>query len=1054
MSEYGFVERPILNWLCGEPRGTYRVGGLGWSYRDEAAMAEFERPLEDPVVEKLLVEAILRINPEVKTEAQAGLAVAALRKTISQPDRLTANRTTVDLLRDGARVVLQPGDDAQTVQFMAFDPDRQHLNDFTATNQYRVQGVRQCRDDTVLLVNGIPLVVAEYKSYVSSGKDWREAVHQLHRYQRQAPLMLAPNVFCVAADEEEFRYGTVLFHDARKEEIDRHLDLWGRWLSLYPDHHGWWNEAEASNPVDPLEVPVRGLLRLKPAHVLDFLQYFVVFETKKGKTTKKIARYQQFEAVNELVDRTVSQVGKPVSAQDRTGLIWHTQGSGKSLTMVFAGQKLRRHPALDNPTVLIVVDRRDLKTQLSDDFDACDYPNVEKALGVQDLKRRLRADWRGTLVTTIQSFQQMGDLSPLTRDNIISMVDECHRSQTASGRGSRDSHALTMRVKLQNGFRFGFTGTPIDRTLQNTHRDFGPSKDGVQERYLSYYGIRRSIRDGATLEVHYVRDTVPIRVDEQPLSIGFEQMCTEMELDDEEAKDLVQRQRTQWKELARHPERVDIVLDKMLSHFLEHPDPSGFKAQLVTVDRKACAVYKEALDTKLRERGLPAETADVIISSAQNSEPEIQRFEYAKPKQDDLIDYFKLTPVEWEAWNRERHGDDRSRWRPPLKILIVCDRLLTGFDAPVEQVMYLDKPLRDHNLLQAIARTNRPLPLMKKRTGIVVDYFGVFANLEKALNFDENIREESLIDWNRLRETVPGEVSRCLEVFAGITIADTRECLLSALRRLRQPEVAKNFEQNFKSLERLWEAVSPDPCLYPHRVQYNWLCGIYVAHRRRQRGSRDTYGELSAKTRQLIEENTTFVDVAESLPVFKIDQEYATKLDELPTPADKAAALESMLTAELSEDDPSYIYRLLGERLQKLKERQDADAQATAARLRELEEIADEAAAARQEPERLNLTRAGEYGLFTILRAHTSVADEAYIAECSRGMVGHLRDHQLLVTGWSNSVSGRMRVEQSLLAESWNPRYQRLGFDPDSQDPPFLKPAVAELTKSDGQSDS
>ena len=836
MSEYGFVEQPILNWLCGEPRAIPPVGGLGWTYRDDTTMAQFERPLEDPVVEKLLVEAILRINPEVESETQAMTAVAALGRAMSRPDRLAANRATLDLLRDGARVVLHPGQDAQTVQFIAFEPDRQNLNDFTATNQYRVQGVRQCRDDTVLLVNGIPLVVAEYKSYMSSGKDWREAVHQLHRYQRQAPLMLAPNVFCVAADEEEFRYGTVLFHDASKEEIDRHLDLWGPWLSLYPDQHGWWNEPDAFDPDDPLEVPVKGLLRLKPVHLLDFLQHFVVFETKKGSTTKKIARYQQFEAVNELVDRTASQVGKPVSQQDRTGLVWHTQGSGKSLTMVFAGQKLRRHTALKNPTVLIVVDRRDLKTQLSDDFEACEYPNVEKALGVQDLKQKLRSDWRGTLVTTIQSFQRMEDLAPLTRDNVVSLVDECHRSQTGAGKGSRESHALTMRVKLQNGFRYGFTGTPIDRTLQNTHRDFGPLVDGIQERYLSYYGIRRSIQDGATLEVHYVRDTVPFEVEELSLSVGFEEICEEMELEDEEVKDFVQRQRSQWKELARHPDRVNLVVEKMLKHFLEHPDPSGFKAQLVAVDRKACAVYKDALDRKLREQGLPPEITDVIISSAQNSEPDIERFEYPKSKQDDLIDYFKLTPSEWKDWNRERHGDDQSRWRPPLKILIVCDRLLTGFDAPVEQVMYLDKPLRDHNLLQAIARTNRPLPSMKKQSGVVVDYFGVFANLEKALNFDESVREESLIDWDSLRETVPIEVGRCMATFTDIVIEDTRECLMSALRRLGEPEVAKNFEQNFRSLERLWEAVSPDPCLYPHRFEYNWLCGIYVAHRRRQRG--------------------------------------------------------------------------------------------------------------------------------------------------------------------------------------------------------------------------
>jgi type I restriction enzyme R subunit len=1047
MSEYSYVEQPILSWLCGEPKAPkYGTGGLGWTYRDEAAMAVYERPLDDPLVERLLVAAILRINSEAKTEAQARIAVAALRKTMSHPDRLTANRQTLDLLRDGARVVLNPGEDAKTVQFIAFEPDRQELNDFTATNQYRVQGVKQCREDTVLLVNGIPIVIAEYKSYVASGKDWREAVHQLQRYQRQAPLLLTPNVFCVAADEDEFRYGTVLFHDASKEDIERHLDLWSRWLSLYPDHHGWWNEPEAADPDDPLEAPVKGLLRLKPAHLLDFLRHFVIFETKKGKISKKIARYQQFEAVNELVDRTVSLVGQPAAAQDRTGLIWHTQGSGKSLTMVFAGQKLRRHPALNNPTVLIVVDRRDLKTQLSDDFDACDYPNVEKALGVEDLKRKLRADWRGTVVTTIQAFQNMGDLAPLTRDNIISMVDECHRSQKGDG---KESFAMTMRVKLANGFRYGFSGTPIDRTIQNTHRDFGPQKDGVQERYLSYYGIRRAIEDGATLEVHYLRDKVPFSVDEETLNAGFEQMCAEMELEDEEAKDFVQRQRSQWKELARHPDRVEIVIERMLAHFLEHPDPNGFKAQLVAVDRKACALYKKALDAQLTARGLPAEWSDVIISGAQNSEPEVADFEYAKSKQDELIDYFKLTPAEWEAWNSERHHGDRSKWRPPLKILIVCDRLLTGFDAPVEQVMYLDKPLRDHSLLQAIARTNRPLPSMKKRTGVVVDYFGVFTNLEKALNFDENVREESLIDWDALRTTVPGEVERCMDLFDGITIADTRECLLAALRRLRDPDAAKNFEHNFRSLERLWEAVAPDPCLYPHRHQYNWLCGIYVAHRRRQRGSKDTYGELSAKTRQLIQENTTFLDMAESLPVFKIDKDYVTKLDELPTPADKAAALEAILTGELSEDDPSFIYCQLGERLQRVKERKDAGDAATAQRLRELEEIAAAVAATKQEPERLSLIQAGEYGLFTILRAHGPTADEAYVADCARRMVAHLRNNQLLAPGWSNSIGNRSRVERSLLAESWNPHYARLGFDTAADDPPFLTPAVSELAKSD-----
>lgn len=1046
MSEAGYVELPVLQWLSGHASVTPGDKGLGWIYRDDVAMAAYDRPLEDPLVERMLLDAIVRINSEVKTEEQAKLAVTTLRKAMSHPDKLTANRQTLDLLRDGLPLHLMPGDDAKTVRFIEFDPVKQHLNDFTATNQYRVQGVKQCRDDTVLLVNGIPLVVAEYKSYLASGKDWKEAVHQLHRYQRQAPLMLAPNVFCVAADEQEFRYGTVLFHDASQDDIERHLDYWGPWLSLYPDHKGWWNDPEADREVDKLEVAVKGLLRLKPCHVLDFLQHFVVFETKKGRTTKKIARYQQFEAVNDILDRTVSLIGKPVQPPDRTGLVWHTQGSGKTLTMVFAASKLRRHPSLSNPTVLIVVDRRDLKTQLSDDFDACDYPNVEKALGVEDLKQRLRVDWRGTLVTTVQSFQRMADLSPRERDNVISLVDECHRSQKGQG---VEGFAMTMRVKLPNAFRFGLTGTPIDRTMVNTHRDFGPIKEGVQERYLSYYGIKRAIKDGATLEVHYIRDKVPFTVAEEPLSIGYEQMCEEMELEDEEAKDFVQRQRSRWKELARLPERIDIVLDKVLKHFLAYPDPSGFKAQLVVVDRLACARCKNALDVKLKERAMPPEWSDVIISSAQNSDPEIARFEYNKQKQDELIDYFKLTPKEWERWNRELNGDARSKWRPPLKILIVCDRLLTGFDAPVEQVMYLDKPLRDHNLLQAIARTNRPLPTMDKRTGVVVDYFGVFTNLEKALNFDENIREESLIDWGALKSSVPGEVARCVDLFKEITISDTRDCLLAALRRLSDPDVAKNFEHNFRSLERLWEAVAPDPCLYEHRHVYNWLCGVYVAYRRRQRGGQGTYGELSAKTRQLIEENTTFVRLAEDLPVYKIDKDYITKLDDLPTPADKAAALEAMLTQELSEDDPSFIYRRLGERLQRLKARRDASDAATAERLRELEEVAQEAARTKEEPDRLNLKQPGEFGLFAVLSSHAKSKDEGYLADCARRMVSHLKRNQLLVPGWSNTKGGRMRVEQSLLAESWNPAYTPLGFDPAAAEPPFLKHAVEELSKAD-----
>jgi type I restriction enzyme R subunit len=223
----------------------------------------------------------------------------------------------------------------------------------------------------------------------------------------------------------------------------------------------------------------------------------------------------------------------------------------------------------------------------------------------------------------------MGDLPPLQEDNIVTLVDECHRSQKGN---TAESYAMTMRVKLPNAFRFGLTGTPIDRAMINTHRDFGPVVDSEQERYLSYYGIKRAIKDGATLEVHYIRDKVPFIVDEKTLNLGFEQMCQEMELEDEEAKDLIQRQRSQWKELARHPDRVEIVVEKMLTHFLAYPDPTGFKAQLVGVDRMACVRFKDALDAKLKARGLPPQWSDVIISEGQNDDGDLARFHYGKQR--------------------------------------------------------------------------------------------------------------------------------------------------------------------------------------------------------------------------------------------------------------------------------------------------------------------------------------------------------------------------------------------------------------------------------------
>lgn len=714
--------------------------------------------------------------------------------------------------------------------------------------------------------------------------------------------------------------------------------------------------------------------------------------------------------------------------------------------MIYAAYKLRRHPMLNNPTVIIVVDRRDLKTQIGDDFEYCDYPNVVKAMGIEDIRGKITDDKRETIITTIQCFQRMDDLTPSQRDNTILLVDEAHRSQKGKGAG----FAMTMRAKLPNAFRFGLTGTPIDRTMINTHRDFGPIKDGQQERYLSYYGIRRSIKDGATLEVYYKFHKIPIMVDEEPLNVGYEQMCEEMEVEDEEEKDLLQRKERRWKALARDPRRIGEVVSHMVEHFLAYPDPSGFKAQLVTIDRTACSLYKDALETEFKKRGLPSEWSEVIISQGQNDPPELERFRYSKEKTDEIIEYFKLTPAEWETWNTKLSGYDRSKWKPPLKILIVCDRLLTGFDAPMEQVMYLDKPLRDHNLLQAMARTNRPLPEMGKRSGLIIDYFGVFENLQKALNFDESIREEAVINWDRLKEQIPNEINRCLNIFKGIKIEDTRACLLAALRRLSDFRTAQEFEAQFKRMEILWEALSPDECLYPHRHDYTWLCGIYIAHRRRNRRSPETHEELAAKTRKLIQDHTTFMGIAEDVPVYRIDENYLTKVKALPTPADRAAELEAALTRELIEGG-GFLYKKLGERLKKIIQRKEAGDESALRKLQELETIVQEMNKAKSEPERLGLTGPGEYPLFTVICDFAKVQGEALCVQAAKSMIAQLRKKQCLPAGWADNPGGRKNVSLALQVASWDPEFEPLQLCPlDQTDPPFLPAAVEELARNVG----
>ncbi|MCE5216045.1 type I restriction endonuclease subunit R [bacterium] len=846
-SELNCVELQVVEWLV----------ELGWTFRTPKEMRGYARPLADPFVEPILVDALLRLNLGVIETSEDALAVIdqILRPFHHTPDWLLANSNFLALLQDGARLQLRPGAPTQTVRLVDFEDIGN--NDLCVARQYQVRGTKTIRADLTLLVNGIPLVLIEAKS-PTAHDDWLEAVKQFVRYQEEAPQLLASNLLNVAADGLKFRYGAT----------NAPPEYWAEWKDAWP--------RSLPPKACEMQVGVTGLL--SPDNLLDMLAHFWVFETRDNRTVKKVARYQQFRAANKIVDRVTG------GEHDR-GLVWHTQGSGKSLTMIFTAQKLRRHPSLQQPTVFIIVDRVDLDTQITGTFEAVDFPNVDRAFSIADLWQIIESGKRGVFVTTIQKFQELGDVAT-DRSNIIVLADESHRSQ--EGLCGLECQRVMPRAK-----RFGFTGTPIDRDHLNTFRNFGPIVEGKQERYLDIYSIRQAIADKATVPVYYQPRDARWRIERELLDAAFEETFEHFS---EAERTRLQKENARLKLLMKSPERVASIAEDIAQHFREHVEPNGFKGQIVCVDREACALVKKELD-----KHLPPEASTVVISEGQNDEALLREHHRGKAGQEAVIREFKK-PGEMP------------------QLLIVCDMLLTGFDAPIEQVMYLDKPLRDHSLLQAIARTNRPHE--GKKNGVVVDYFGVFQNLQVALNYDEAEIEDAVFDWDALKEQFPVALAEALSYFAGIELEDSVQCLLACLRRLESPpERQAEFERRFRQTQALWEAIMPDPDLYAYRHSYAWLCDFYMAYVKRfKREDTTNLAAYGAKTRELILEHTHILDVQRDLPLYRIDENYLVLIHDLEgDPDDKAAEMEQAVAREIQirrGTDPAY--ERLSERLERI----------------------------------------------------------------------------------------------------------------------------------------
>ncbi|MBW1947292.1 MAG: HsdR family type I site-specific deoxyribonuclease, partial [Deltaproteobacteria bacterium] len=683
MSERTAVQNPMLRY----------AQEIGWEYvtpEEALALRGGEAGL---FFSGVLEQQLFRLNPGVVDEAKAADIIRRLQLL---PPNIEGNREALSWLKGEHSVFVPEENRERNVRLIDFYRPDENL--FQVTDEWRQKSaVYRNKADVVFLINGVPVALCETKA-ATKPDGLAIGVDQIRRYHRETPEMfIATQVFEVT-QLLDFFYGPT-------------------WCTSRKNLFNWRNEV----PSD-YEAKVKAFFH-RPLF-LQLLKDYIVFLTKDDELIKVILRQHQTRAVEKVITR----VHEP---HKRRGLIWHTQGSGKTLTMMTIAAKLLQGTIHgEKPTVLMLVDRNELEAQLFKNLASYGFANVQVAGSKRELRQILASDFRGLIVSMIHKFDDIpADIN--TRRNVIVLVDEAHRT-TGGDLGNY------LMAALPNATYIGFTGTPIDRLSrgQGTFKVFGVDDE---TGYLDKYSIAEPIEDGTTVKLNYALAPSDLRVDRETLEKEFLSLTAAEGLSDPEELNAILDRAVKLKEIMKSPNRMERIASFVAEHFRENVEPMGFKGFLVAVDREACALYKKLLD-----KYLPEDYSRPVYSPAQTNGA--------------LLKEFYLSEDEEKKIRREFIKKDALP-----KILIVTEKLLTGYDAPILYCMYLDKPMRDHVLLQAIARVNRPYEDedgLVKPCGFVLDFVGIFEDLEKALAFDSEVVASVIQNIDVLKQLLISAINR------------------------------------------------------------------------------------------------------------------------------------------------------------------------------------------------------------------------------------------------------------------------------------------------------
>jgi type I restriction enzyme R subunit len=916
----------------------------GWNF---VPSSELNRKESDIFLEDLLTEALMKLNPEIKSDVtkveEVLYRLRAIILSAKGTGLVRANEEFSKWLKNEKTMPL--GEKGEHVSVNLIDYDNPKNNQFIITTQFKFITNQSRRADIVLFVNGIPLVIGEAKTPIRPAISWLDGAVQLEEYQRSIPQLFVPNAFMFASEGKTYRAGCVKLP----------LEKWQPWKST--------NQFSQLN-----EVKKAIEMMLTPEAVLDISKNFTVFSTEKGgQKVKVLCRYQQYEATKQIVERVLD-------SSIKKGLIWHFQGSGKSILMVYVAQQLRNEPKLKSPTIIVVVDRIDLNTQMSATFNAIEVANMVIAETREDLQRMLSQDTRKIIITTIHKFAEAGLLNQ--RDNIVVLVDEAHRTQEGD-------LGLNMRAALPNAFLFGFTGTPINKRDKNTFLTFGSDQD--KAGYLNKYSYKQAIEDGATIPIDFEPRLVELHIDQSELDKEFKELLTKEGLDLKDSARL-SKQAAKFGHLVKAHDRIQKVVIDIVKHYRENIEPSGFKGQIVVYDREACHLYKEEIDRHMA----PEETAVVMTIDNKDDAEWKEKYFLSENEEGKLLDRF------------------RDKKDSP-KLLIVTSKLLTGFDAPINKVMYLDKPMKDHSLLQAICRVNRPYP--SKNRGLIVDYIGVFDNVGKALDFDLEDMRSVVSNVDHLEKELPIAMAKCLEYFSNIDRSlEGYEGLMAAQDCLPNDEVRDKFGADYSYLHRHWEALSPNLILKKFENDYRWLTQVYESIKPPSGRGRLLWHVLGEKTLKLIHDNVTVQAIRDDLDTLVMDENILDHMKGGET-SKKTKEIELKIIWKLHKhiDDPRFLD--LGKRLEDLKDKHYRNAITSLEFLKALLKLARETVVLERETKAEPIDNSKE--------ALTKLFEECKIERTPvivRNIVEDI-DNVVKVTrfeGWQWSIGGEREIQRAL----------------------------------------